>query len=209
MLELMSEHHVIYVPGLGDAKMHGQALVVKLWRLFGMRGHVVPMWWATGKALEPKLKRLLDKVDELVAAGHEVSLVGSSAGASAVLLAFAQRHSHISGVVCICGKIQHPETINPMYFKVNPAFKTALEELQDVLPTLAPAVRYRIMSIHPLRDDQVPPADTIIRGAREKTIWTSGHVFSIAVALTLFAPSIMRFLKRQTIELHREPETAL
>ncbi len=203
---VMSTHHVIYVPGLGDAKAHGQESLTKLWRVFGVRGHYVPMRWAEGKAFGPKLQRLLDKIDELAKDGDEVSLIGTSAGVSAVLIAFAQRKSKISGVACICGKINNIDAVNPSYYRVNPAFKPALAELQEVLPTLSPLDRYRVMSIHPLFDDVVPVADTTIRGAREKAIWTRGHAFSIFVALTLFMPSIMRFLKHQTAVLHKEPE---
>lgn len=191
------KHHVIYVPGLGDHKRQGQRFAPMWWQVFGVRGHYVPMHWNDGKPLGPKIKVLLDKIDELSADGSPVSLVGASAGASVVLVAFAARPDQIAGVVCICGKINHPETIHPERFVVNPAFKESLDKLQEVLPTFDAVTRQRIMSMHPLRDGSVPPADTIIPGARKKLILMSGHVFSIATALIFNAYGMMRFLKKQ------------
>ncbi|HSX33984.1 MAG TPA: hypothetical protein VLF91_06630 [Candidatus Saccharimonadales bacterium] len=189
-------HHVIYVPGLGDQKLHGQRLVVKLWRVFGVRGHLVSMHWADKKPFEAKLKRLLARIDELAADPYaQVSLVASSAGASAVLLALAARPQQVGAVAIICGKVHRPEIVNPAYYRHNPAFKQALAELQVVLPKLEPTERYRILSLHPLRDQIVPPADTVIRGARNRLVLSVGHALSIALCLTLYAPVIMRFIK--------------
>jgi hypothetical protein len=187
-------HHVIYVPGLGDAKSRGQKLITKLWRPLGVRGHYVPMRWAAPEPWEHKLQRLLDAIDTLSQSGA-VSLIGTSAGASAVLQAYARRKQTIAAVACICGKINHPETVNPRYYTENPAFKDALAQLQTALPALGTTERTRILSVHSLRDATVPPADTLIQGARERTLPVAGHVFSIFCALLFGAPGIMRFLK--------------
>ena len=189
-------HHLIYVPGLGDHRSRGQQLVVRLWELFGIKSHCYVMRWSDKEPFAPKLERLLSLIDELFEDGDKVSLVGTSAGASAVLVAFAARMDKITGVVCICGKVNHPETISPSRFLVNPAFKESLAALQQALPKLGPQVRSRIMSIHPLMDGSVPPADTIIPGAREKLMPTIGHSFSIFIALTFGAYGIMNFLRR-------------
>lgn len=188
-------HHVLYVPGLGDHKSQGQQTVVRWWRVFGVQGHLVPMHWLGQERFVPKLRRLLAEIDRLAVDGNEVSLVGTSAGASAVLVAFAQRQEKIAGVVCICGKINHPETIHPERFAQNPGFRDSLAELQTMLPKLGPEARRRIMSVHPLVDGSVPPADTIIPGAREKLIPTFGHAFSIAMTLVFGAYGLIRFLK--------------
>jgi hypothetical protein len=64
------------------------------------------------------------------------------------------------------------------------------------LQRLTNAERGQVLSIHPLADGSVPPADTIIPGAVAKTIPTRGHVTSIVVAITLYSWSVVRFLKR-------------
>jgi len=191
--------HVIYVPGLGDYRTRLQRLAPRYWGLFGVVGRFYLMRWNDKEAFAPKLARLLDLIDKLGADGSRVCLVGTSAGASAVLVAYAARLDKVAGVVCICGKINHPETIRPARFVENPAFKEYLAELQKILPKLGPEARSRIMSIHPMSDMIVPPADTVIPGAHERSVPTAGHAFSIAVTLVFYAYPMMRFLKRLPI----------
>jgi pimeloyl-ACP methyl ester carboxylesterase len=178
-------------------KPQGQQAVVKWWSVLGVEGYYVPMYWADKEGFAPKLARLLAKIDELAQNGDKVSLVGTSAGASAVLVAFAARIDKVSGVVCICGKINHPETIKPERFVENPAFRESLAELQKALPKLGPEARPRILSIHPLYDSVVPVADTKIPGAHEHVVPACGHAFTIATTLLFGAFGMIYFLKKQ------------
>jgi hypothetical protein len=148
----MAIHHVIFVPGLGDYKPQGQHLVPGYWRLFGVKGHYHPMIWNDKLSFASKLEKLLTKIDRLASDGSFVSLVGTSAGASAVLVAYAARLDNVTGVACICGKVNHPETVESYRYIENPAFKESMAELQRVLPKLNLAARQRIVSIHPLYD---------------------------------------------------------
>lgn len=190
-------HHVIYVLGLGDHRTRGQRLAPKYWQLFGVQGHTFVMKWGDKELFAPKLERLLALIDRLAADGSRVSLVGASAGASAVLVAFAARPDKVASVVCICGKINHPETVSPHRYTENPAFKESLAELQRVLPRLSNRQRSRILSLRPFYDDVVPVADMYIPGAHMRRIPAAGHVVSIVVALIFSAPFFIRFLKRQ------------
>lgn len=192
------KHHVIYVPGLGDHRARAQHLVAGYWRLYGVVGHIHTMNWCGKEAFPPKLDRLLKQIDELTRNGDKVSLVGTSAGASAVLNAFAARLDKVSGVACICGKINNPPANSP-YYVDNPAFKESLHELQRILPKLGSEDRARVMSIRPLYDGLVPPADTIIPGAQNRIIPTAGHSLSIAAALVFGSPIMIGFLKKQAI----------
>jgi hypothetical protein len=185
---------------LGDHRTRLQLLAPKYWEIFGIKGHCFVMNWRDKEPFAPKLERLLEMIDGLAEDGSKVSLVGTSAGASAVLVAYAARLDKVAGVVCICGKVNHPETIHPARFIENPAFKESLAELQRVLPKLGPRVRSRILSIRPLKDRSVPPEDTIIPGAHARVMPTIGHPFSIAITLTFGAPMLVSFLKRQTAE---------
>lgn len=194
----MRAHYAIYVPGLGDHKSQGQELVTRLWRVFGVRGAYQPMRWSDKGAFKPKFQKLLDRIDQLERGGNKVSLVGTSAGASVVVAAYAERKDKVSGAVCICGKINRPESVNPKYFVVNPAFKDSLAAAQQALQQLSTKDRRRILSLHPLWDELVPVADTIIPGTKERVIPSVGHGLSIFCALTFGAYGIMRFLKRLT-----------
>ncbi len=187
-------HHVIYVPGLGDNKARGQDNAVKNWSKHGLVGHYMPIGWADGEAFDAKLDRLIKKVDELSKQGHMVSLVGASAGASAVLNTYAKR-PNIHAVICISGKINNPDSIGQRIFSSNPAFKDSVYVVAKSLASLEPNKISRIMSIHPIYDSYVPVADTIIKGAVEKRVLIIGHAFGIFYTLAFRSKIIADFIK--------------
>lgn len=195
MIKAMS-HHIIYVPGLGDSRTHGQNILLQLWRLFGLKSHYFALDWADKQPFAPKLQRLLGEIDRLQKEGQTVSLVGVSAGASAVLNAYSQRKS-VAGVVCIAGKIQNPQTVSERTYATNPAFKESMAMVKASLDNLDAQHRQKIMSIHPLADHTVPITDTIVQGAVERAIPVKGHVFSIFYAVIFGSRFIANFLKTQ------------
>ena len=193
---MRTQHHIIYVPGLGDPRYGLQGWALNLWRVVGVRPHYFPMHWRGQEPFEPKFQRLLALTDSLLSQGHFVSFVGASAGASAVINAYAARPK-VTGVVCICGKLRNPQTISEYTYQKNPAFWDSMSMLSASLGQLSDAHRQKILSIHPYKDDVVPPEDTIIDGANEKSVPSVGHAFSIAFCLLLVWPTFVSFLKRQ------------
>lgn len=190
-------HSIIYVPGLGDNHFKGQQVLISTWRLWGVRPHMVRMVWDEGDAFAPKLQKLLAKIDELHSKGHKVSLVGASAGASAVLNAFAVRKDKVSGVVCIAGKINNPEGIGSGYRRRSPAFVDSAYQVQPSLDTLDfENDRTRIQSRYAVFDPVVPMRDSEVVGGNNKTVPTVGHSVTIATQLLLGAPFFIRFLKK-------------
>jgi hypothetical protein len=192
-----AKHYIVYVPGLGDNKAFVQGILVYVWRLYGVRSVTRTMNWLDPEPFEEKLTRLLVEMDEKLAKGYKVSVVGASAGAGAVLNAFAARSGQISGVVSICGKILHPETVSDYTYRRNPAFKESLAMLPSSLDELGEPERRRILSLHPKADPSVPVRDTHIDGAAEKTMPVVGHSVGILTALTIYGPHICKFLKQQ------------
>jgi len=154
------------------------------------------MNWGDKEPWQPKFKRLLERIDELHAEGHAVALVGISAGASAAINAFAARKNLIVGVVCIAGKINRPETIHPIHNRKNPAFVTSVHDCQQALKNLGPTDRKRILSRFGIYDELVKPADSRIPGAGNHYAPAAFHAVTIAMQITLGAPSLLRFLKR-------------
>ena len=197
----MSKHYVIYIPGLGDHRAKGQRLAVSLWRVYGVQGELFQIHWRDGQAFEPKLQRLVDRIDTLTSAGNSVSLVAASAGASAALSVYAARPETVSGVVLLCGKIHNAHQMHPSVFKKNISFEHSMSRLPQILDQLSISQRSRIMSVHPLADESVPVADTIIAGAVERTVPVVGHAVGIAYGLTIYAPIAMHFLKQQAKNL--------
>lgn len=190
------QHHVIYVPGILDDIYH-QKLAVKTWRLYGVHGHCHVMPWLGDEAYEPKMERLLARIDRYRAKGHQVSLLGASAGASAVLNAYVQRRDDITGVAYMVGKILAPETVPQKIYDANPAFKTSMLVLQDTLKKLTPADKAKIRSFYSPADTYMPHAGTIIAGVRESPLPPLQHGWAIVYSLTLGARQILAPLKKQ------------
>ncbi len=189
------KHHIIYVPGLGDHHTYGQNIAINLWRFFGFTPHYFPLTWNRKDGLELKLKRLTEKIDSLRESGDVVSLVGISAGASAVLNAYVQRPD-IVGVVYICGKINHPETVRDEVMKINPDFAESLAELPHSLEALSPGRTARLLNLHPRKDLSVPAEDTLIAGATEVIVPGWSHMTGIFFGVVYGAPIISKFLKQ-------------
>lgn len=191
------KHHIIYVPGIKDDFYKGQSVVVWFWWLWGVRGHCHAMPWFGQEAYEPKFARLLAQIDRYLEAGQIVSLVGASAGASAVINAYHARPGKINGVVTICPKINHPETVRESLHKSNPAFKTSLANLQVVLLTLTDHDKRKFLTVYSPGDDGIPYEDTVIPGVAEHKLPSLTHGYAIVYALTFGARYLIGFLKKQ------------
>lgn len=192
----MKRLYVIYVPGLGDENIALQAKAVNLWRWFGVKPDIIQMNWSDIEAWEAKRGRLLKRIDAARAQGYSVALVGASAGAAAVINAFAARQDDIVGCVIIAGKVNHPEAIGDSYRQHTPRFVEAANDTPHALASLSPASRQRISSRYALIDGVVGRADSIIPGAHNKRILVFGHAFVIASQLVCGAPFFLHFLKR-------------
>ncbi len=191
----MKQHHVIYVPGILDDKLWVQSSLIRFWRLYGVHGHCHEIPWAGEEGWEPKFQRLLDEIDGYADHGHRVSLVGASAGASAVLNAYTERADKIHSLAYICAKINAPETVSQKTYAENPAFKASLEVLQDNLKKLTATDKAKIHSFYSPDDGTVPYAATVIKGVDESRLPALKHGRAILYSLSFGAPKLMRFLK--------------
>ena len=192
----MKSLHLIYVPGLGDQNVSSQQWAVNTWHRYGVTAELVQMNWASGD-WEPKLERILTSIDAAVHDGKAVGLVGASAGASAVINAYAARRESVVGVVLIAGKVNRPETVGHGYKSKNPAFWTSINQCQLSLAKLDDSDRKRILSRRGLLDEVVLPADNIIPKAHNHRVPSIGHVITISTQLLFGAPSFIRFLRKQ------------
>lgn len=192
---MSKQHHVIYLPGLGDQRPLAQPGILKFWRLFGISAQFQSIGWADGEAFEPKLKRIINKIDELSAQGTKVSLVGISVGAGAALNAYMQRKEKISGVVFVCGVLKNSKNVNSSYFLKNPAFKDSLLISETAAGKLTNEDKAKMLNMRGLVDNKVLAGDNMIEGVKSKKILAIGHIPAIFVAITFYSPKIAGFLK--------------
>lgn len=188
--------HLIYITGLGDHKVGGQQKAVQLWNRYGVSAELFQVRWADREPWEPKFERLLNLIDQHIAEGKHVALVGASAGASAVINAYAARKDKIVGTVLLAGKVNRAHAIGGSYRSQNPAFITSAENSQHALKTLGKDQRRRTQSRYGIIDEIVPFTDSVIKGARNRVVPTVGHIPTIALQL-IFPWGFIRFLKRQ------------
>jgi len=188
--------HVIYVAGIGDHAMLGQRAVVASWRLWGVDAEAVPMLWAVNETWEAKFDRLLQRIDDCASKGQPVALVGVSAGATAVINAFAARKAVVVGCALIAAKVNHPETIGEQYNREAPAFIPAAYGCEAALETLSDTDRARILSRYSRLDSVVTTADSHVAGATNRELAISGHTLTIATQIIFAAPFFLRFLRR-------------
>jgi len=189
------KRYVIYVPGILDDIYKAQSTPVWFWRFLGVRSSTHVMPWAGKEPFEPKFARLLAEIDRYAQKGYEVSLVGASAGASAVLNAYDARRGVIAKVIIICAKINRPDSVSNRTYQENPAFKTSMERLQGVLPALTPEDTATMLSLYSEKDTSVPREDTVIPGVQEERLPGLSHGKAIIYSLTFGARRIIRFMK--------------
>ena len=182
-------------PGLGDEKVRGQKFAVRMWRLRGVRGEVLAAHWADDEAWDDKYARLLARVDELMAEHKNVAVIGTSAGASAVINIYAARKSQLVGCVVIAGKINNAAAIGERYRRKHPAFVQSVETCEKALQDLSDSDRKRIMSRYAVFDGLIPRRDSYIAGAQNRMVPSVGHAFTIATQITIGAPLFLHFLK--------------
>jgi len=192
----MKRLYVLYIPGLGDENITWQARAVNLWRWFGVVPDIIQMNWSSTEPWEDKQTRLLARVDAARAKGHPVALVGASAGAAAVIAAYAARQNHIVGCVIIAGKVNRPEAIGNYYRRTAPQFVDAAYMTPASLARLSPAALARTQTRSALFDKVIPYKDSAISGAQNQRVLSIGHVVTIATQLVFGAPVFLRFLKR-------------
>jgi pimeloyl-ACP methyl ester carboxylesterase len=192
---MRKQHHIIYVPGISDDS-YLQSTWVRLWRLYGVHGHLHEMPWLGKESFEPKFERLLSLIDQYKSEGHQVSLVGASAGASAVINAYVERKDDITGLVYVCAKILAPETVYDEIYAQNPAFKTSIYKLQDNLKKLIPADKAKMHSFYSPADTFVPHPATIIPGVRESRLPPIRHGRAVLFSVTFGAYRLLHPLKK-------------
>lgn len=153
------------------------------------------MRWRNGEPFFDKFTTLLQLIDALSNDGKTVYLLGTSAGASVALNAFAARSKKVKAIALVAGQILGPQNVHDSVYGKNPAFKESMQMLGESLPNLSMRDRKRILSLHPSSDDSVPIADTLLPGAQTSALPVGGHVPGIAYAITLGMPRIVKFLK--------------
>ena len=169
---------------------------MQTWPLYGVRGHTHEMPWAGPEPYEPKLEKLIAKIDELAEQNKEICLMGASAGASAVLNAYIQRKDKVKKIALVCPKINGPETVGDKTYNKNPAFKTSMYELQETLKELTAEDKRKIRIYYSEGDGAIPYEGVTIPGVTEVKLAPLKHGFAIIYSLSIGALPIALFFRQ-------------
>lgn len=171
--------------------------------MYGIVPHVHRLGWHDEeKSFKPKLKRLVAEINKYLDQGDAVSLVGGSAGGSAVLNALLEQPK-ITSVVNLCGRLRQGESVSPsleVAAQRSPSFKDSVLTFESREPSMTPDQRSKVLNLIPLWDEIVPKGTVPLRGATNKTLPSVEHMLSGFIGLTLFSPMIMRFIKEKAMK---------
>ncbi len=178
--------HIIYIPGLGDRYDGFRVAALKSWRLWGVSVRHVPITWYDGGSMDSKLDRI-DTAISQAPSNANIVLVGESAGAT-LALAMAENPS-ISRVITLCG-VATPTT------PVSGYLRRRAPALNDGVSGLAGSYDADIHSVRAAIDGVVAKKYSVVNGATEHIIWSVGHLTTIALCLTIYAPIITSIAKK-------------
>lgn len=190
------KHDVIYVPGILDDIANIQSSLVRHWRIYGVHPHTHVMPWLGEPDYIASKLRLYRKIESLHQPGNIVTLVGASAGASAVLNAYIELPDQVSGVVLLCPKINNADNIGTKLLSKNPSFFDSMIDLNHNLDKLTAEQKTKIVSFLSPRDRMIPYEDSTIPGVRERTLPAFRHNAAIVYAISLGSRQLVRELKR-------------
>jgi hypothetical protein len=198
---MSKKHRVIIIPGLGD-DVNKMSWVIRLWRRHGLEPMIHSIGWHDGKKFQPKLRILIEMIDQFTQDGDRISLVGCSAGASAALNAFIERKNVLHRVINVCGRLRSGNQLGFRSFAArtvtSPSFAQSIKLFEKHEHLLSNQDRQKIMTVRALFGDELVPTDTtILRGAYNTVIPTLEHALSIAMAVTLFSRPLITFLKKE------------
>lgn len=190
-------HTVILVPGLGDYNT-GLSLIVKLWAKenINIQIHLAP-WENKKEDLKKKLERLVKKIDVLSKNGHKVSLIGTSAGGSFVLNAFALKKDKIHKVITVSPRLLKGRRVFPTLSYAAqgyPVFEESVLACEAFIPSLTKKDKEKIMISQSVFDEIVPFATQQITGARTLKVYIPFHILSIGAAMTISRKTLINFI---------------
>lgn len=196
---MIKKHSVIIIPGLGDPVGILRILTAH-WKIYGLNPIIHRVGWKDGEEFQPKLAKITDLIDKLVAKGDTVSLVGTSAGGSAAVNAFILRRNKIHRIINVCGRLRTGPEEGYRSFQLktagSKAFAQSVKLAEAKEPELTKTDRKKIMTVHAMFGDELVPPETVsISGAYNTSVPTGAHMLSIGAALSVFPSRLIKFIK--------------
>ena len=179
--------HVIYLPGLGVGYDPFRGACLKAWRLYGVTAELVPLRWTDGRSFDEKYQSVRRAIQR--APGKRIVVIGESAGATMALYV-AEHEKGIDTVITLCGVTNEMMIIAPSLRRRAPALVTGLKHLSrrhNHVP---------VVSLRAWYDPVVSRRFCVPAYAEERVVWSIGHLVTIGLCLTFYAPWLLRFVRK-------------
>ena len=192
-----NKHTAIIVLGLGDDNIYTPILAWR-WEQQGIKIAIFQTKWKSDEDYQSKLNRLENLIDK-ESQDNRVSLIGTSAGGSLVINAYAQRKNKINKIITICSRLKKGQTEGFRGFDERtqnyPAFRESVILAEENVATFSKEDRKNIMTVHAWLGDELVPVNTsTIDKAKNIIVPTGEHVISIASSLTIFSRPLIEFI---------------
>jgi pimeloyl-ACP methyl ester carboxylesterase len=191
------KHYILYIPGLGDSYDRFRKIALRPWSVFGVKAQLLPMAWYDGRSYHEKYRQANATITRLIQSGATVSLVGESAGGSMAINLFAA-HPKIAHLITVAGVNKPSTSVAPRTLRRAPAFAVSRQYLADSLPRISDKRRRDIYTLSALIDHVVAAQYSRMSGARNRRVWSVGHLLTIALCLTLLSGYIVWLARRPT-----------
>lgn len=179
---------VVYIPGLGDRYDTFRAWALRSWKLWNVNATYVPIRWYDGNSMESKLGLIQRAIDK-IPTGTRIVVIGESAGAT-LALHTAQRDKRVARVITLCGVASNSTPVSNYLRRRAPALDQAVSSLHEDMSLDVHSVRAVI-------DGVVGKKYSSTEHAKRHVVWSVGHLPTIALCLTIYAPIISAIAKNQ------------
>lgn len=190
--------NLFIIPGIGYTVDWIKFLTRNWEKEYGIEPHVVDfVWMAESDKFPLRFERMGKYLDEDIKESKDISLLGISAGGSAVVNLFYPRKDKIKKVITVCGRVHDPNVRKMWNHKpeVLGVYEESVKLCETNLDKLTSQDKKRILTIRPLYDEVVPTKTMTIEGAVNERILAAQHMVSISLALSLYSKTIVDFLK--------------
>jgi hypothetical protein len=181
--------HIIYIPGLGPTYDPARRFALKFWRLGGVSTELVEMAWKDGDSFDTKYRAVVKSIEKARTLNRKVVLIGESAGASMALVA-ASNISAVRGCITLCGVSLPSTPIATPLRRASPALDEAVGRLKNV------AITVPLVSLRSAFDPVIGKKYSTAKGAKPHIIWSVGHMTTIILCMTLYAPYVIKIAKK-------------
>lgn len=195
---MSKEHRILLAPGM-NGNIEPIKFLTRNWQeKYGLTPEPIQITWKDSAPFQPKLKKIVDAIDEFVEKGDKVSLVGCSAGGPLMINAFIDRKNKVHRVANLSGFLRPGTAKGFRSFETRSAASIAIQEavakLNNLDKQLTDKDKEKILTVRPWFDELVPGETVVIQGALNKTVPMFEHVLGISLSLVKYNPLIM-FLK--------------